>query len=107
MLDLNDPYWWTEDHPVTTLTFLAGWSQAAMAEALGGLPDGPSRRLDEVDGFSPVSAAGRSLHRVQVAEQGRWTVLVEPNGCAGIHEPLCRCCRADGVRWLCTALSTP
>jgi hypothetical protein len=88
VLNLGDPYWWTQDHPVTTLTFVEGRSQDQVAAALTCVADGHARRLDQVDPFTIRTGQGPDLHRVQVAEEGVWTVLVEPNGFAGIHLPL-------------------
>lgn len=88
MLDRDDPYWWTEDLPASTLTFVEGWSASDLAEALGGSVDGPPRPLSEVDASPEMSPEGRWLHRVQVGEQDGWAVLVEPNGFAGVYEPL-------------------
>ena len=88
MLDRDDPYWWTRDVPVTTLTFVHGRSVADVAEALGCLPDGGPRPLAEVDPFVVERVQGRAVHRVQLAAEGAWVVLLEGNGFAGVHPPV-------------------
>lgn len=79
---------WDDDHPVTTLTFVEGLTRSDVARVLQA--DVTTEWLSwvgDVD-ISPKQIGGRWMHPVQLFEDRGWTVLLEPNGFAGIRESL-------------------